>query len=174
MGYRARLGVAEKRFKRRFKGCTYEQADMLSGENCAPYRPYFHTELFELGKYFNKPEFLTPFYDFDVYRDGESEFMILSKEGLKAIIEMYHNNIAQMYEEAWETKDKACEHIKNKVRTWSRHSYARHPLVPYFLDQEHTDGEIANSWLYEYSIFNLIYIYRTFNWERDYLIYSAW
>jgi len=27
---------------------------------------------------------------------------------------------------------------------------------------------------YEYAIFNLVYIYRTFDWENDYLIYSGW
>jgi len=174
MGYRSRLGAVEKIYKRRCSGCTYEQVDMFCGKNKTPYYPKFHTKLFELGKYFDQPEYLTPFYDFDIEELAESEFSILSKEGLKQIIAEYHDNIAMMYEEAFESKENACEHISSKVRVWSKVSYAKYGMLPYNLDQIKSDGEIANSWLYEYAIFNLIYIYRTFDFDKNYLIYSAW
>lgn len=33
---------------------------------------------------------------------------------------------------------------------------------------------ITNSWLYEYSVFNLIYLYKTIDWEKYYLIFWGW
>ena len=174
MGYRSRLGRVSKTMKRRCSGLDYGQADILAGDNQSPYYPEFHTELFELGKYFDSPDDLTEFYDFDMYKEAESEFSVLSKKGLKKIIEMYHDNIAMMYHEASESKDNACKHIERKVRVWSKYSYSKHGLLPYYLDEESSDGEIVNSWDYEYAIFNLVHIYRTFDWEKDYLIYSAW
>ena len=88
MGYRARLGVVKKIMKKRCSGSNYEQINMFCGLGSSPYYPEFHTELFELGKYFDTPEYLTDFYDFDIYKLAESEFQILSKEGLQKIIEM--------------------------------------------------------------------------------------
>ena len=36
------------------------------------------------------------------------------------------------------------------------------------------DGKITKSWLYEYSIFNLVHILHTFDWENDDLIYMGY
>lgn len=176
MGYRARLGKVTKEERERFNGLTYEQAVRLVGEDNSLAYPNFHTQLFELGKYFDTPEHLEEFYNFDLYAMQENEFKIISKEGLRAIIEMYHDNIAMMYTEAAETKEKACQHIEEKIRTWIKYSYAKFGYLPYYLDEPErdSDGAIAKSWTYEYAIFNLVHIYRTFDWEKDYLIYSAW
>lgn len=60
-------------------------------------------------------------------------------------------------------------HLRGKAEEWSG-KYIR----PYYLDEDNTDGEIVSSWKIEYAIFNLVYIYRTFDWKNDYLIYSGW
>ena len=74
-----------------------------------------------------------------------------------------------MYERLAKGKDDVQVFINSKAREWGNKF-----LNPYYLDEETTDGAIVKSWEYEYAIFNLVYIYRTFDWENDYLIYSAW
>jgi len=176
MGYRSRLGKVNKCERYKYLNKSFDDVVNMMEADKAPYRPAFHEQLFELGKYFDQPEHLEQFYTFDIYEEAESEFSILSKEGLAIIIAMYHDNIAMMYEEAGESTEKACDHIKGKIRTWSKHSYSKFGMLPYYLDQplNECDGFLVNSWKYEYALFNLVYIYRSFDWENDYLIYSAW
>lgn len=52
------------------------------------------------------------------------------------------------------------EHIRSMNTEWNR-------LTPYDLSN---DG-ITSSWKYEYSIFQLIHIYKTFDWKRKVMIY---
>lgn len=171
MGYRARLGKIAKKERDKYKGKTYlEVYDMLPED--APYRPLEHTQLYELGKYVEYGEGLEPFYDFDVYEECEAEFHIMTKEKLRDIIKDYHYKNHKYFKDLYEGDD--LEQIKNYLRTKLREWGDSSSRQPYWLDQKNTDGEIASSWLYEYAIFNLVYIYRTFDWKNDYLIYSAW
>jgi len=169
MGYRARLGKVAKKEKEKFIGLSYEEAEKLIDKNSAVYRPQFHTQLYELGKYFNLTQGTIPFYDFDLEKECETEFYIMSKEQLKELIEEYHDLIYQNYEHLAQGNKNVQMFINSRAREWCSNF-----LNPYYLDEEETDGELVGSWQYEYSIFNLVYIYRTFDWETDYLIYSAW
>lgn len=169
MGYRSRLGKIAKTEKEKYKGKSYEEVAAMMGEYFACYRPEAHTQIFGLGKYFEFTKGKTNFYDFDVEEEEDCEFHIMTKEDLKELIRDYHEVICNMYERLAKGEDDVQEFINGKVREW-RSKF----LNPYYLDEEHTSGEIVKSWKYEYSIFNLVYIYRTFDWENDYLIYSAW
>ena len=172
MGYRSRLGKVKKSEQLRFIGMGLKDVEKELGEDNSPYYPDFHTQLYELGKYFEFTKGIVPFYSFDIYKECECEFYIMSKEELKELIIDYHEIIYQYFERmAQGVEDEITpeQHIKEKARKWCSKFHD-----PYYLDQEKTDGEIVNSWSYEYAIFNLVYIYRTFDWENDYLIYSAW
>ena len=170
MGYRSRLGKICKAERDKYKNKTYEEAQQIVGEDNSLYYPPEHKELYEIGKYADYNKGLEAFYNFDIYKMCESEFHIMTKENLLEIIRDYHKKIYQGYKELEEGKDSS-EFIKSRVREWGRNGF---DIQPYYLDQKKTDGEIVRSWQYEYAIFNLVYIYRTFDWENDYLIYSAW
>ena len=43
---------------------------------------------------------------------------------------------------------------------------------PYNTDIE--DEKIVNSWLYEYSIFELVRLFKKFDWENDVLLLYGW
>jgi hypothetical protein len=43
--------------------------------------------------------------------------------------------------------------------------------LPYNLEKK---DNITTSWKYEYSIFELVYIYKKFDWENDLLIYYGY
>ena len=169
MGYRARLGRVAKKEKERFVGKSYEEVKTMLLNEGAPYRPDFHIQLYELGKYFNFTKGTKSFYAFDIEKVCGAEFFIMSKEELKELIEECHDIIYQNYAHLLQGNRDIQEFLASRVREWCAKF-----LTPYYLDQEKTDGEIVCSWQYEYAIFNLVYIYRTFNWEKDYLIYSAW
>jgi hypothetical protein len=169
MGYRSRLGKVNKKEKDKFTGKSYEEVCEMLPDTCTPYFPEFHTQLYELGKYFDFTKGTTPFYDFDIEEECEAEFFIMTKEQLKELIEEYHDLVYQNYEKLAQGKGDAQSFLESRAREWCG-KY----LSPYYLDEEKTDGAIVSSWQYEYAIFNLVYIYRTFDWEQDYLIYSAW
>ena len=197
MGYRSRLGRVAKVDRERYMGLSHEASEELleesfpAGDSGALYRPYFHEQVIELGKYCQFEIAPEPFYTgFDIGVE-ESEFHILSKAGLKQIIREYHENVQKNYEDhvaALEGDDErlrmdALQFLKGRARDWNlqdsdKYLEAPHPfeMMPYYLDREESkrDGFIASSWQYEYQIFNLTYIYSTFDWENDYLIYSAW
>ena len=210
MGYRTKLGKIPKHMKDHFVGLNYKdavkKAIQLTKESIPDYKEKYYialeyelpnfVQLYELGKYANYEDGRIPFFSFDIYEECESEFDILTKEGLLKIIEDYHNKILKNFEDDFKIVEDSLKEfkdldddseeitikvskegyfelyntLKSKVREWNR-SYK---ILPYYLDQEHSDGMIVSSWKYEYAIFNLVYIYRTFDWENDYLIYSAW
>lgn len=184
MGYRSRLGKIKKTEREKIKGKTAEEIRvMYKDRDDAPYRPDEHVELYELGKYieYSHDNEYEQYYDFNVYKEYESEFFILTKEDLKCIIDDYHEIVKNMYAEYFriiETgKDEENEYgvgkllgyFRQKKSEWNR-SYK---LAPYNL-KGFEIGDIVGSWLYEYAIFNLVDIYCKFDWENDYLIYSAW
>lgn len=130
----------------------------------------------------------------DMHENGESLFVdkdtieeygdyspyIITKEALRNAIEFYRQKIEKYYkslllseedfkkyqEEHFvnvETNAKRRERdIKQKVCEWSNQKYP-----PYNLDGDN----MINSWLYEYDIFELVFVYKTTNWDEECLIF---
>ena len=138
-------------------------------------------EIHEFGKYVNikklegnlKLYFLNP--EVNEFFKSDYEFMEITKEGLELIIEEYAEYIANYYESLLKvdeidilkgnTVEKKCvSAIESKFRTW-KNEY----MTPYNLseDCEH----LSDSWEYEHSIFDLVRIYKTFDWENDTMIW---
>lgn len=198
MGYRSRLGRVKKTERDKFMGLSHDEADETLEEYFDPnsardagalYRPYFHEQFIELGKYCQFDIAPEPFYDgFNIQEECEAEFHILTKQGLKQIIREYHKAVEEHYQELrtkMDSNDPNDIHdvkifLSNRQREWDLEksdSYAHVcEMSPYYLDSDDSkrDGFIARSWNYEYQVFNLSYIYSTFDWDNDYLIYSAW
>lgn len=59
------------------------------------------------------------------------------------------------------------DQIEKRATLWSGKF-----VKPYILEEG--TKELTRDWSYEYSIFNLLYILHTFDWENDYMIYSGW
>jgi hypothetical protein len=60
---------------------------------------------------------------------------------------------------------KMIEHIKTFNSEWNY-------LTPYNLDNG--EDKITNSWKYEYAIFELVRIYKTFDWKKKVMIYYGY
>lgn len=197
MGYRIRLGRIPKFMKEHFVGLDYKEATKKAKEiyesthgkiyDEEDFFAFYHDlphyeELYEIGKYISYEDGREPFFSFDIYEEEGTEFDIFSKEGLKRIIESYHDNTLKHYQELLENLDiiknqsneysfiKLKDYFTSKLNEWGN----KYGLKPYRLDEDSSDGFMTGSWKIEYAIFNLTYIYRTFDWENDYLIYSGW
>lgn len=53
-------------------------------------------------------------------------------------------------------------------------SYGINRPAVYDLEKMDDDGFISTSWRFEYAIFNLIHLYKTFNFKKNYLIYYGY
>jgi hypothetical protein len=60
---------------------------------------------------------------------------------------------------------KMIEHIRSMRNEWKG-------WIPFNLEND--TPEITNSWKYEYSIFELVRIYKTFDWKRNVMIYYGY
>ena len=55
------------------------------------------------------------------------------------------------------------EERKNKLNNTYR---------PYNLKED--NSEIVSSWRYEYAIFEMVRLFKTFDWENNYLLFYGW
>jgi hypothetical protein len=140
-------------------------------------------ELYELGKYseVGGVKFFSPVFEneeLQKYFDDEHDFYIVNKEFLKHVIEHYTQKVKDFYSKLLkgiEHKDsdkidskkayELYEHIRGNASEWLQ-------LTPYNLDND--SDEITTSWKFEYSIFELVRIYKTFDWENEVMIYYGY
>lgn len=182
MGFRLYLGKISKKIYENVQGMTYEEVV----KKYIPKNSGFHnfkglTEVYCLGKNLDTyPEDCKKFFPFDV---DDTDFLIVSKDYLKALIEDYRKSVHENYKTLWQTSKNVydgyevskedlaqlCMELRQKIGEWEG-VYVK----PYWLEEEHTDGFVVRSWKYEYAIFNLVHILRSFNWERDQLILYGW
>ena len=161
----------------------YDATD--SGEGWIP--PHdIGTELYELGKHSEigheleseKPCVFTSEELKNMYDDYG--FALLSKDDFIAIIESYRQNIVSYFQNLLEPQKYSIippkstieeqwkYYIEDKLERWQ----GKWGSTPLNLE-ENTD-RITNSWLYEYSIFELVRLYKTFDWENDNLVLMGW
>ena len=191
MGYRLRLGRIPKGMRTVIKGLSYKEITEKFKIDSPVYELPKYKELLDLGKNvdFSKG-CATDFFSFDI-KEYDSEFHIFKKEGLELIIKEYHKETGGWFkelrsgvEELFKVIDSgSIKDINNDIHQktmgavynffrmrefeWNEHR-------PYDLSDGETKSTIANLDSYQYAIFNLVHIYKTFDWENDYLIYSGW
>jgi hypothetical protein len=156
---------------------------------------------YELGKYideFDKKFFKPVFKNKETQKHytEENHFYIVQKEFVLELINYYTEKIRTYYrdllnpffgedgksvaefmktESATPTKDEikgiylAIDHIRSMGMEWGVTSWFP-DSVPYNTEY----GDIVGSWKYEYAIFNLVNLYRTFDWKRNVMIYYAY
>lgn len=189
MGYRERLTKINKSDAEKYRNLTYKELDKkLKEENVIDEYSSFYglpeaKELLILP--INKPEnfdYLEPFFNkFNIKEKSECDFYILSKDGLLKLIDLCNDYIVEMLEEQIEYLKKGevdipLFHLEMKKRRWSLTLPKAGKIRPYFLkdNKKKYNGLITNDEALEYQIFNLTFIYNTFDWERDYLIFNGW
>ena len=164
MGYRIRLGKVSKEDAEKYRIMDEDSLAQQFGEDFAPYRPPYHTEIYEIGKHVDFPEFRTHFYRFEL---EECEFDVMHRRGLERIIEQEHAAVEAYYQELKADPEQWERHIRHMASEWE----TRFRMCPYSLDPS---KPLVGSWKREYAIFTLANIYRDFDWNKDILIYSGW
>jgi len=180
MSYRLRLGKIEKELKIQYNGKSYEDVLKEFGDDDPDNFIFASIEGFEEIEYI--PDLPYPsssewarFYSFDLKEYGY-EFSILSKENLKEIINLITKEISKMYNSLHIDLHNGCggsaigriaSMIMSKRNDWDTEFVS--PLV-----WDENNLCVTNLGSYEYMVFNLISIYKHFNWEDDYLVFSGW
>lgn len=166
-----------------FRGISNNQVnkDYIVEENIYP--------LYELGKLE---------YDFgettdieELYKHGNSLFkslelneeyfdykpIVLEPSGILCAIEIYRNQIIKHYKRlANETEiyhksqlERLRNHVEDMLDEWDNQNFP--DLRPYDLSDS---KNIISSWKYEYQIFELVRIYKEFDWEHYSLVFYGW
>lgn len=204
MGYRHYFYKADKAEVEKVKDMTYDKLFKYAKEKgCEIYDEednYFdfsdkkflnQKEVFEFGKlyYENTDEQIyatgTPLFTnkevFDRFKDYYP--YVVGKQGLLKAIEIYHKKILDYFkgllvdgDEAVgpfgivipkpeiKSIDKITEEIRDKI-FWLNNG---------IVDLDESKSRVTSSWLYEYSIFNLVFLLKTINWEKETLLFYGW
>lgn len=155
----------------------------------SPYK--IGTELYELGKYseiaFKLESERPSLFTSDELKERYSDygFALLTKDDFKAVIEAYRQKIVDWFESLLNpdksqiTSNKLSKdekkhferelEIKNKLEKWSGKYFG---LLPIDLDEN--QERITGDWTYEYAIFELVRVYKAFDWENNDLVLVGW
>lgn len=123
---------------------------------------------------FSNKEVMERFSDFVPYEVG--------KQGLLKAIEIYRQKIKDYYEDLLKdgatqilpfgfelpspditSADKIKEHIKEKL-SW----------IKYKVNLDETKKTLTESWQYEDTIFNLVFLLKTIDWAKETLLFYGW
>ncbi len=155
---------------------------------------------YELGKYvdqFPKKFFKTVFKNKETQKHftEEHDFYVVEKEFVEELIKYYTGIIQKYYKDMLDpffegteaksgfmktedtpmTKEeisgvyRLIDHVRSMAMEWGVAGWFE-DMLPYKLDSE----ELVSSWKYEYAIFNLINLYKTFDWKRNVMIYYGY
>ena len=118
-------------------------------------------------------------------RYSDDGFALLTKDDFKAIIEFYRQKIVDWFQSLLNPNESRIDanklskeerkhleweyEIRDKLDGWSGKFFG---ILPIDLDEsrEHITGD----WSYEYAIFELVRVYKIFDWENDNLILVGW
>lgn len=149
------------------------------------------SSIYELGKYSEigfkleseRPSLFTSEELKERYSDDG--FALLTKDDFKAIIEAYRQKIIEWFQNLLNpdrspiTSNKLSKEerkrleweyeIRDKLDAWSGKYFG---ILPIDLDE--SLERITGDWSYEYAIFELVRVYKAFDWENDDLVLVGW
>lgn len=156
------------------------------------FSPYqIGTELYELGKYSKiafkleseRPSLFTSEELKDRYSDYG--FALLTKDDFKAVIEAYRQKIVKWLQSLINVDDRIGfsnelakkqyqfatlkQETQNKLDSWCGKYFG---ILPIDLDESRE--RITGDWSYEYAIFELVRLYKIFDWENNELVLVGW
>ena len=157
-----------------------------------PYALLGQTEFFDFGKNCNFAADLivraAPLFSNPQTQGATDGFVVCSKDDFKFVIEEYRKLIYNYFKECERRSYMLMQaHFHSKVETWGNFSEevlnfenmtpeeaAKIDEIyrPYNLSEE--SDTIVRSWDYEYEIFELVRLYKTFDWENRALLFYGW
>lgn len=148
-------------------------------------------ELYELGKYSEigfklESERPSPFTSEELKeRYSDDGFALLTKDDFKSVIEFYRQKIIAWLESLLNPDESRIDanklskeerkhleweyEIKDKLEKWSGKYFGISPI-----DLDESRERITGDWSYEYAIFELVRLYKAFDWENDDLVLVGW
>jgi len=183
MGYRNYIGSLPRKEYDKIKDFTKEELYKYKNVDKDDYLGVFdlkEKELYEFGKYcdFARDFFKPVFSNKELQEDynEEQDCYLVEKDFLKHVIEHYTKQTQDFYLElvknsnnnvnsiSQQNLEKLFAHIRSMSSEWNY-------LTPFKLDE----GEsITTSWKYEYAIFELVRLYKHFDWENNVVIYYGY
>jgi hypothetical protein len=160
-----------------------------------------YNEHYELGKYidsFDKKFFKPVFKNKETQKHyvEEHDFFVVQKEFVEELINDYSEKVKNRYKELLNpffsekgdvisdflkkenspiTEEERKQiyllisHVKDMAMEWGVTSFLKN-ILPYDLEGEN----LISSWKYEYEIFELVRLYKTFDWKRNVMIYYGY
>lgn len=150
-------------------------------------------EFFGFGKYYENALEVQRlgeplFRDLNLQKQYEEEEpFIVGKDALLNVIEFqrklivkYYTRILNPTEEDLESiyyigktsEDKMREHMESMLKEWESNFLPEGVFMAYDLDED--TEEITKSWKYEYSIFELVRLYKYTDWDKYCLLFMGW
>ena len=117
---------------------------------------------------------------------SESNLYFCNEKAFLTAIDGMRKLIIKNYQNLIDNPATVALHLDEKKREWSdftevmelniedeaRKEKLNETYRPYSLDRNVPD--IVTSWRYEYAIFEMVRIYKAFDWEKNYLIFYGW
>ncbi len=190
MGYRNYIAVVDKESLDKIRNLPYDELVEKYGEDGYISHYTFKDKgieikrILEIGdivwheeNHTQVKECLSPIFSDDKVNrclNEDSEFMLGNKKLLENIIEIYRKSVIEYYTYIQNIdnvrkmmQDPNINHLdyliakcKGKVSEFSENWFV-----------SDTDNVLHYTWHYEYDIFNLIYILKTFDWNKNYLLW---
>ena len=101
---------------------------------------------------------------------------VVQEHTLKTIIDVIKENIINYYKNLLKGNDATCyammrTHIEETIREWEP-EYRPDIMSPINFNQN--DEKLTNSWRYEYSIWELVKLYKEFDFENNTMLFVGW
>lgn len=107
--------------------------------------------------------------DYKLYTCNKDAFLSVIKYYESKIIDIYTDLLSEKSRKETDTRSKEErweEHIRSRFNEWTNEWYR-----PYQLESGET---VVRSSQYEYLIFELVRLYKTFDWDKDELLFLGW
>ncbi len=175
MGFRTYIGrmskdSAEKVKTLTLKDIAHEFGEGIDEDGVYPPGPYeLAEEVYELGKYVEvTADSFRLFDDDSVEEHYNSDYLFhgLTKQGFEEIINQQRDNIGNYYKTLNDgygiigvDQSDIKQHLHEMANEWNNRF--TNPI------DTSSSPRITSSWKYEYSIFELVRLYKLFDWEND-------
>ena len=194
MGYRQYLYSFDRSFAEKIRQCKTSQDfyDLVKAEKPDAVDDFFEDDLF-IGLYDRGSQLYEFGKDYEnsdeMYKHGDSLFssdelnekyedfqpIIIDEDGIlcaidwnrKHCVEMYEDLLREKSEREWDSRSQL-ERLKGHAETYL--SWWKDD--PADLNKDHE--RLVSSWLYEHEYFELVRIFKTFDWEKNVMVFMGW